>query len=105
MIAHSEGHAGNEIDDDQCRLALDVERGFVTGYYWDEGVRRDVVERSLANSLNLGLHYGGSWMTHLSMEKTRSTRFHPGLHKAEGFEVHDKARELEADSVWAEPTS
>jgi GNAT superfamily N-acetyltransferase len=45
-----------EIDDDQARLDLDVVHGFVTGSYWAEGVPRDVVERSVANSLTLGLY-------------------------------------------------
>lgn len=49
-----------EIDDDTARLDLDVVHGFVTTSYWAEGVPRDVVERSLANSLNLGLYQGGS---------------------------------------------
>jgi GNAT superfamily N-acetyltransferase len=47
-----------EIDDDQARLDLDVVHGFITGSYWAEGVPRDVVERSVANSLNLGLYAG-----------------------------------------------
>jgi GNAT superfamily N-acetyltransferase len=49
-----------EIDDDPARLDLDVVHGFVTGSYWAEGVPRDVVDRSLANSLNLGLYDGKS---------------------------------------------
>lgn len=59
MSAHSEDHAGNEIDDPDG-LDLDVEHGFVTGSYEAEGVPRDVVEHSLSNSLNLGLYHGGS---------------------------------------------
>jgi GNAT superfamily N-acetyltransferase len=49
-----------EIDDDQGRLDLDVVHGFITGSYWAEGVPHDVVARSVANSLNLGLYIGGS---------------------------------------------
>jgi hypothetical protein len=45
-----------EIDDDQARLDLDVVHGFIAGSYWAEGVPRDVVERSVANSLTLGLY-------------------------------------------------
>jgi GNAT superfamily N-acetyltransferase len=45
-----------EIDDDPTRLDLDVVHGFITGSYWAEGISRDVVERSVANSLNLGLY-------------------------------------------------
>jgi GNAT superfamily N-acetyltransferase len=49
-----------EIDDDPARLDLGVVHGFVTTSYWAGGVPRDVVERSVANSLNLGLYHGGS---------------------------------------------
>jgi GNAT superfamily N-acetyltransferase len=48
-----------EIDDDPERVDLDVVQGFLSGSYWAEGVPRDVVERSVANSLNLGLYYEG----------------------------------------------
>ena len=51
---------GYEIDDDPARLDLDVVHGFVTGSYWAGGVPRDVVARSVANSLNLGLYRGES---------------------------------------------
>lgn len=44
---------GYEIDDDPARLDLGVVHGSVTGSYWAEGVPRDVVARSVANSLNL----------------------------------------------------
>ena len=47
---------GYEIDDDPARLDLDVVHGFVAGSYWAGGVPRDVVARSVANSLNLGLY-------------------------------------------------
>lgn len=47
---------GYEIDDDPARLDLGVVHGFVTGSYWAEGVPRDVVARSVANSLSLGLY-------------------------------------------------
>ena len=49
-----------EIDDDPARLDLDVVHGFLARSYWAEGVPRGVVERSVANSLNLGLYRGGS---------------------------------------------
>ncbi len=48
-----------EIDDDPGRVDLDVVQGFLTGSYWAEGVPRDVVARSVANSLVLGLYHGG----------------------------------------------
>jgi len=49
-----------EIDDDPRRIDLDVVLGFLSGSYWAEGVPRDVVERSVANSLNLGLYHQGN---------------------------------------------
>ena len=48
-----------EIDDDPGRIDLDVVHGFLTTSYWAEGVPRDVVARSVANSLVLGLYHGG----------------------------------------------
>lgn len=45
-----------EIDDDPERLDLDVVHAFIHGSYWAEGVPRHVVERAVANSLNLGLY-------------------------------------------------
>ena len=49
-----------EIDDDPERVDLDVVQGFLSGSYWAEGVPRGVVERSVANSLNLGLYHAGT---------------------------------------------
>ena len=51
---------GYEIDDDPARLDLDVVHGFVTESYWAGGVPHDVVARSVAHSLNLGLYRGES---------------------------------------------
>jgi hypothetical protein len=68
VSAHSEGPAGSEIDDDRDGLDLDVEHGFATRSYAADGVPRDVVERSLSNSLNLGLYYEASSAPRLSME-------------------------------------
>ncbi|HEX4399351.1 MAG TPA: GNAT family N-acetyltransferase [Trebonia sp.] len=47
------------IDDDPGRIDLDVVHGFLTTSYWAEGVPRDVVARSVANSLVLGLYQAG----------------------------------------------
>ncbi len=49
-----------QIDDDRMRLDLDMVHDFLAGSYWAEGVPRDVVQRSVANSLNLGLYHGGT---------------------------------------------
>src|SRR5215469_15997251 len=48
-----------EIDDDPERVDLDVVHDFLAGSYWAEGVPRDVVARSLPNSLVLGLYHDG----------------------------------------------
>jgi GNAT superfamily N-acetyltransferase len=48
-----------EIDDDPWRIDLDVVHRFLTTSYWAEGVPRDVVARSVANSLVLGLYQAG----------------------------------------------
>jgi GNAT superfamily N-acetyltransferase len=62
-----------EIDDDPGRVDLDVVHGFLTGSYWAEGVPRDVVERSVANSLNLGLYHGESQVGFTRVVTDRAT--------------------------------
>ena len=62
-----------EIDDDPGRIDLDVVQGFLTGSYWAEGVPRDVVKRSVANSLNLGLYHGGSQVGFTRVVTDRAT--------------------------------
>ena len=47
---------GYEISTDRDRLDLDVIHGFLTTAYWSPGVRRAVLERSIANSLPFGLY-------------------------------------------------
>ena len=64
---------GYEIDDDPERLDLDVVHEFVTGSYWAEGVPRDVVERSVANSLSLGLYHGGTQVGYTRAVTDRAT--------------------------------
>jgi len=51
---------GYDIDDDPARLDVDAVHDFLVGSYWAEGVTCDVVERSVAGSLNLGLYHGES---------------------------------------------
>jgi GNAT superfamily N-acetyltransferase len=46
------------VSSDPARLDLDVVHGFLVRSYWAEGIPRDVVERSIANSLALGLYEG-----------------------------------------------
>lgn len=50
---------GYEIDDDPARLDLDVVHGFLANEsYWAAGRPRELHERAVAGSLNLGLYYG-----------------------------------------------
>ena len=48
-----------EISTDPARLDLDVVHRFLAGSYWAKGIPREVVERSIAGSLNFGLYEGG----------------------------------------------
>jgi GNAT superfamily N-acetyltransferase len=51
---------GYTIDTDPARLDLGVVHGFLAASYWAEGIPRDVVERSVAGSLNFGLYRDGA---------------------------------------------
>ena len=49
-----------EIDTDPARIDLDVTYGFLTAdAYWSPGIPRDIVERSIANSMNFGVYKVG----------------------------------------------
>jgi GNAT superfamily N-acetyltransferase len=47
---------GFVADDDAARIDVDVVHGFLSTAYWSPGVPREVVERALAGSLNLGVY-------------------------------------------------
>ena len=51
--------AGYELSDDAGRIDLDATWGFPRTAYWSPGVTRDVVARSIAGSLCLGLYAPG----------------------------------------------
>ncbi len=51
---------GFVISTDPERLVLDVVHGFLTGCYWAKGVPRDVVARSIENSLCFGIYADGN---------------------------------------------
>jgi GNAT superfamily N-acetyltransferase len=53
VIASRDGY---EISDDRDRLDLDAVWGYLREAYWSPNVPRDVVERSIAGSLALGLY-------------------------------------------------
>jgi GNAT superfamily N-acetyltransferase len=46
------------ISTDRARLDLDVIHGFLTNCYWAKGVPREIVERSIENSLCFGIYDG-----------------------------------------------
>ncbi|MFC6159130.1 GNAT family N-acetyltransferase [Kribbella jiaozuonensis] len=50
------GADGFEADDDVARIDVDVVHGFLTTSYWAAGIPREVVEKSIAGSLNLGVY-------------------------------------------------
>ena len=54
---HREWHRdGFTISTDPARLDLDMIHGFLSSCYWATGIPRDVVERSIANSLCFGVY-------------------------------------------------
>ena len=63
-----------EIDDDPGRIDLDVVHGFLTTSYWADGVPRDVVARSVANSLVLGLYQGGGQGAQIGLTRVVTDR-------------------------------
>jgi GNAT superfamily N-acetyltransferase len=50
---------GFEISTDQSRLDIDLIHAFLATSYWAEGRPRDVVERSLRNSICFGVYLDG----------------------------------------------
>ena len=55
-MPHELHHAGYLISDDPARLNLDAIHAFLSTCYWAEGIPRETVARSIANSLCLGLY-------------------------------------------------
>jgi GNAT superfamily N-acetyltransferase len=47
------------ISTDRALIDLDVVHGFLTGCYWAKGIPRDVVARSIENSLCFGVYAEG----------------------------------------------
>ena len=48
-----------EISTDPARIDVDLVHGFLTTSYWAEGRSREVVERSIANSICFGAYSAG----------------------------------------------
>ena len=55
-MPHELHHDGYLISDDPARLDVEAVHAYLTRSYWAAGVPRDVVARSLANSLCLGIY-------------------------------------------------
>ncbi len=55
-MPHEASHAGYLISDDPARLDVDAVHACLTRSYWAAGIPREIVARSLANSLCLGLY-------------------------------------------------
>jgi GNAT superfamily N-acetyltransferase len=58
-MPHEIQHAGYLVSDDSSRLDVDAIHAFLTRCRWAVGIPRDVVARSVANSLCLGIHTSG----------------------------------------------
>jgi GNAT superfamily N-acetyltransferase len=56
---HELAHAGYWISDDPARLDVDAVHAFLVRSYWAAGIPREVVARSLAHSLCLGIYAPG----------------------------------------------
>lgn len=68
------GPDGFEADDNPERVDIDVVQGFLSTSYWATGVPRDVVERSIAGSLNLGVYAtDGALVAYARMVTDRAT--------------------------------
>lgn len=55
-MPHELTHDGYLISDDATRLDVDAVHAFLSRSYWATGIPREVVARSLANSLCLGIY-------------------------------------------------
>ncbi|TCO48732.1 acetyltransferase (GNAT) family protein [Kribbella antiqua] len=68
------GPDGFEADDDVDRVDVDVVHGFLSTSYWAPGIPREVVARSIAGSLNLGVYAAdGSMVAFARMVTDRAT--------------------------------
>jgi len=69
------GADGFEADDDAGRIDVDVVHGFLSTSYWATGIPREVVERSIAGSLNLGVYDGEGAMVAFARAVTDRATF------------------------------
>ena len=65
---------GFEADDDAARIDVDVVHGFLSTSYWAPGIPREVVARSIAGSLNMGVYAAdGAMVAFARMVTDRAT--------------------------------
>jgi GNAT superfamily N-acetyltransferase len=55
-MPHELHHDGYLISDDPTRIDVDAVHAFLARSYWAEGIPREIVARSLANSLCVGIY-------------------------------------------------
>jgi hypothetical protein len=58
-MPHEFAHSGYVISDDPSRLNVDAIHAYLSRSYWAAGVPREIVARSLAHSLCLGIYAPG----------------------------------------------
>ena len=74
-MAHTAQHSGYTISDEPARLDVDAVHAYLTRSYWAAGIPRELVERSLANSLCLGIYAPDGAQVGLVRVITDSTTF------------------------------
>ncbi len=57
-MTHEVEKNGIVASDNKARIDLDTVHGFLRSSYWAEGIPRETVERSIRNSLAMGLYDG-----------------------------------------------
>jgi GNAT superfamily N-acetyltransferase len=68
------GADGFEADDDAERIDAGVVQGFLSTSYWAAGIPRDIVEKAIAGSLNLGVYDAdGAMVAYARMVTDRAT--------------------------------
>lgn len=68
------GVDGFEADDDAERIDAGVVQGFLSTSYWAAGIPRDIVEKAIAGSLNLGVYDAdGAMVAYARMVTDRAT--------------------------------
>lgn len=58
MTAHEAAREDYLVSSDPARLDLDAIHAYLSRSYWAEGIPRELVARSIANSLCVGLYHG-----------------------------------------------